>query len=188
VPTAFQHTACVLHRRGFVCAGISALANLIPGHARAQNPQQAGLVEDVKGEGFAEAGGARRMLERDKPVFFAERVGTGPASRLTIHLGGHTRVRLGERASPDRGARDALLRRAERRGVRGLRRARRRCGHGGRKSRDPAGRSRHRHPPSGRRTHAAAVMGRAAYPRGPRQRVLITFHNRNAARLLPTLR
>jgi ferric-dicitrate binding protein FerR (iron transport regulator) len=86
-----------LHRRAFV--RLAALAAFIPARARAQNAQQAGLVEDVKGEGFAEAGGTRRALERDTPVFFAERVGTGPASRLTIHLGGHTRVRLGERAS-----------------------------------------------------------------------------------------
>jgi hypothetical protein len=86
-----------LHRRSFVYAAGTALALAALRAAKAQNTEPVGLIEDVKGEGFAEAGTARRALERDSPVFVADLVSTGAASRVTIHLGQHTRVRLGER-------------------------------------------------------------------------------------------
>lgn len=40
----------------------------------------------------------RRTLERNSSVFVADLIGTGAASRLLIHLGEQTRVRLGEHA------------------------------------------------------------------------------------------
>lgn len=87
----------VLCRRSFAAAAVMALALAALRVAKAQNTEPVGLIEDVKGEGFAEAGVARRVLERDSTVFIADLVGTGAASRLTIHLGQHTRLRLGER-------------------------------------------------------------------------------------------
>jgi FecR protein len=58
----------------------------------------AGAVDDVRGEAFAEAQRERRKLENAAPVFLADEVSTGAASRLAIHLGVDTIVRLGELA------------------------------------------------------------------------------------------
>jgi ferric-dicitrate binding protein FerR (iron transport regulator) len=66
--------------------------------ANAQTTEPAGVIEEIKGEGFAESPAARRALERNSPVFVADLVGTGAASRLLIQLGEQTRVRLGEQA------------------------------------------------------------------------------------------
>jgi ferric-dicitrate binding protein FerR (iron transport regulator) len=87
-----------LHRRSFVCASGVALALAALRGAKAQTTEPAGMIEEVKGEGFAESRAARRTLERDSPVFVADLVGTGAASRLLLRLGEQTRVRLGERA------------------------------------------------------------------------------------------
>ena len=65
--------------------------------ATAQKPNPVGHCEYVRGESFAEAGATRRALARDSPIFVADLVSTGPESRLTIHLGENTRLRLGER-------------------------------------------------------------------------------------------
>lgn len=82
-------------RRAVIGGGVAMVAAFVAGPARAQ--ARAGSVEGVVGEGFAEAGLARRPLARDLPVFIAERVSTGEGSRLGLHLGTRTRVRLGER-------------------------------------------------------------------------------------------
>jgi FecR protein len=58
----------------------------------------AGAVDDVRGEAFAEVQRERRKLEYAAPVFIADEVSTGAASRLAIHLGVDTIVRLGELA------------------------------------------------------------------------------------------
>jgi ferric-dicitrate binding protein FerR (iron transport regulator) len=86
-----------LCRRTFAGAAAAALTLTALRVANAQKTEPAGLVEDIKGEGFAEAAIARRVLERNSPVFIADLIGTGAVSRLTIHLGQHTRLRLGER-------------------------------------------------------------------------------------------
>jgi len=88
----------LLHRRSFVSLAAAALALFMPRRAGAQSAEQAGLIEDVNGQGFAEAGLARRALAREAPVFIADRVRTAEASRLTLQLGRRTRVRLGENA------------------------------------------------------------------------------------------
>ena len=87
-----------IHRRAFVGLGAATLALIMPRHVRAQSSEQAGQIEDLNGQGFAEAGLARRALAREAPVFIADRVRTGEASRLTLQLGRRTRVRLGELA------------------------------------------------------------------------------------------
>jgi len=58
----------------------------------------AGLVEDIKGEAFAEAGNLRRALEKAAKVFVGDNVATGSSSRLTMLLGEDTTIRLGEKA------------------------------------------------------------------------------------------
>jgi ferric-dicitrate binding protein FerR (iron transport regulator) len=64
----------------------------------ASGREPAGSVEEVKGEAFAEAEKQRRRLEIAAPVFIADQVSTGVASRLTLRLGKDTTVRLGELA------------------------------------------------------------------------------------------
>jgi|SRR5215475_4572127 len=86
----------LLHRRSFIRLGATVLSLLVGRAAHGAEP--AGAIEDVKGEGFAESGSARRVLQREAPVFIADRVGTGEASRLIIQLGRQTKVRLGSRA------------------------------------------------------------------------------------------
>jgi ferric-dicitrate binding protein FerR (iron transport regulator) len=58
----------------------------------------AGSVEEIKGEAFAAAQNERRKLENAAPLFIADDVSTGSASRLALHLGKDTMVRLGELA------------------------------------------------------------------------------------------
>jgi ferric-dicitrate binding protein FerR (iron transport regulator) len=60
--------------------------------------EQAGSVEDVTGEAFAERESVHRTLDRAAPVFLNEEVATGVASRLGMRLGRNTTVRLGEQA------------------------------------------------------------------------------------------
>jgi hypothetical protein len=56
----------------------------------------AGSAEEVKGEAFAEAQNERRKLENAAPLFIADDVSTGSASRLALRLGKDTMVHLGE--------------------------------------------------------------------------------------------
>jgi hypothetical protein len=84
-------------RHALIAAG-AALVLLLAGETlRAQ--EGAGSVKDVKGDAFAEASASRRALEPAAAVFVGDRVGTGPASRLTMLLGHDTTIRLGERGS-----------------------------------------------------------------------------------------
>jgi FecR protein len=71
----------------FILAGVPALA-----------AERVGSVEDVKGEAFAELEAVRRTLDRAAPIFLADEVGTGLASRLGMRLGRNTMIRLGEQA------------------------------------------------------------------------------------------
>ena len=77
----------VLCRRTFAGAAAAALTLTALRVANAQKTEPAGLVEDIKGEGFAEAAIARRVLERNSPVFIADLIGTGAVSRK--HRLGH---------------------------------------------------------------------------------------------------
>jgi ferric-dicitrate binding protein FerR (iron transport regulator) len=83
-------------RRAFMRDGALMMPLLIAMPALAA--EQAGAVEDIKGEAFAEADAVRRALERSAPVFVGDDVGTGVASRLGMRLGRDTTIRLGERA------------------------------------------------------------------------------------------
>ena len=60
--------------------------------------EAAGLVEDINGEAFAEAGNQRRALEKSAKLFVGDNVATGSSSRLTMLLGEDTTIRLGEKA------------------------------------------------------------------------------------------
>ena len=58
--------------------------------------EPAGLIEEIRGKVLPRRV-QRGALERNSPVFVADLVSTGAASRVTIHLGEQTRLRLGER-------------------------------------------------------------------------------------------
>ena len=97
MPIEFDPSNPLLHRRLFVGGGLAA-AMLVPGTALGQGAKQAGKVEDMRGEAFAQAAAAKRNLAMNAPLFMADQVATGSGSRLTMQLGDHTRVRLGEQA------------------------------------------------------------------------------------------
>jgi ferric-dicitrate binding protein FerR (iron transport regulator) len=85
-----------LDRRSLLAAAIGAV---IPAQgAQAQITEQAGSVEEIMGEAFAEARAQRRVLGPAAPLFIDDLVGTGPDSRLTLHLGRDTTLRLGQKA------------------------------------------------------------------------------------------
>jgi ferric-dicitrate binding protein FerR (iron transport regulator) len=88
----------LLHRRLFMRSGVAAVAAIMSAATGAHAVERAGSIEDIKGEGFAEAGMAQRALALEAPVFIADRVRTGMGSRLTLQLGRQTKVRLGESA------------------------------------------------------------------------------------------
>jgi ferric-dicitrate binding protein FerR (iron transport regulator) len=88
----------LLHRRSLLGAALASFGLVIAGDAKAESAQRAGAVESVKGEAFAEASAARRVLDRNAPVFLGDQCGTGAESRLSMQLGGNTRLRLGEKA------------------------------------------------------------------------------------------
>ena len=67
---------------------------LIGSQARAAD--SAGDVEDLKGSAFADAGQQHRPLEKASPIYVGDRVSTAAASRLTMHLGADTIIKLGE--------------------------------------------------------------------------------------------
>lgn len=56
----------------------------------------AGDVEDVKGSAFADAGVQHRALAKASPIYVGDHVSTAAASRLTMHLGADTTIKLGE--------------------------------------------------------------------------------------------
>jgi ferric-dicitrate binding protein FerR (iron transport regulator) len=84
-----------LRRALVIVAGFALFMLQLGGPLSAQ--QSAGSVTELKGEAFAKAGEARRMLASAEPILVGDHVGTGPASRLTMLLGRDTTVRLGER-------------------------------------------------------------------------------------------
>lgn len=85
-----------LDRRSLLTAAIGVVI-AVPDGARAQLGEQAGSVEEINGEAFAEARAQRRSLSRAAPLFINDLVGTGPDSRLTLNLGKDTTLRLGQK-------------------------------------------------------------------------------------------
>jgi ferric-dicitrate binding protein FerR (iron transport regulator) len=86
-----------LDRRSLLAAAIGVVVAM-PDGALAQSAEQAGSVEEINGEAFAEARAQRRSLSRAAPLFINDLVATGPDSRLTLNLGKDTTLRLGQRA------------------------------------------------------------------------------------------
>jgi hypothetical protein len=64
--------------------------------AKAGAADAAGEVEDLKGKAFADTSQQHRALDRTSPIYVGDRVSTAAASRLTMHLGTDTTVKLGE--------------------------------------------------------------------------------------------
>lgn len=87
----------IVRRAVFRLAGLSLAAlstRLGPASAR----EIAGSVEELRGQAFAEAERKRRDLETAAPIFLDDEISTGSGSRLAMHLGKDTTVRLGEMA------------------------------------------------------------------------------------------
>jgi FecR protein. len=74
------------NRRWLLRHGALALPFILVG-IPARAVERVGSVEDVKGEAFAELDAVRRTLDRAAPVFLADEVVTGAASRLGMRLG-----------------------------------------------------------------------------------------------------
>ena len=70
----------------------------LSGTGKAFARERAGAVDEVRGEAFAQAQDERRKLETAAPLFIADEVSTGEASRAALHLGKDTTVHLGELA------------------------------------------------------------------------------------------
>jgi hypothetical protein len=85
-----------LARRSLLRLAVAGASTFIVGAAHAQNADQAGSVEDVKGDAFAETGSERRQLQRTAPLFIKDKVGTGADARATLLLGKATTLRMGE--------------------------------------------------------------------------------------------
>src|SRR5579863_8204817 len=87
----------LLDRRRLLRQAAWAASAMLPAPwANAAEP--AGMVEDVRGEAFAEADSVRRMLAQAAPLFLNDEVGTGHDSRLGMRLGRDTILRLGQEA------------------------------------------------------------------------------------------
>jgi ferric-dicitrate binding protein FerR (iron transport regulator) len=65
---------------------------------RAWALDQIGKVTEIRGTASAEAAAGMRPLAENGPVFLAELLRTGDESRLGLHLGQRTSVRLGARS------------------------------------------------------------------------------------------
>jgi hypothetical protein len=86
----------MINRREFLVIGAGVTS--APWGAGAQAASASGLVEAVRGEAFAELGGARRALAIRANVFVEETIMTGQAARLALRFGGDTRLNLGAAA------------------------------------------------------------------------------------------
>jgi hypothetical protein len=85
----------MVDRRSLLLVAAGTAAFLV-GRARAAQP--VGSVEEVRGQAFAEARTGRRALDRAAPLFIDDLVETEGQSRLTLHLGKDTTLKLGENA------------------------------------------------------------------------------------------
>jgi len=97
IPESRRYFGQSLDRRdvlGFVGALFASAALNAP--ARAADP--AGRVEEIKGEAFVDKSNQHRPLEKAASLYVGDRVGTGPASRLTMLLTPDTTIKLGEKA------------------------------------------------------------------------------------------
>src|SRR5262249_30338196 len=85
------------NRRWFLWRGTPA-AFLLLTAARASGAEQAGMVEEVRGEAFAEAAAIHRTLDRGAAIFLGDAVRTERNARLRMLLGRDTTLQLGEQA------------------------------------------------------------------------------------------
>jgi ferric-dicitrate binding protein FerR (iron transport regulator) len=82
-------------RRALLAAAAIIAAALAATPVWAADP--AGQVQELKGEAFADAAQQHRVLAKASPVYVGDRISTGAASRLTMHLGADTTISLGEK-------------------------------------------------------------------------------------------
>jgi hypothetical protein len=85
-----------LARRSLLHFAVVGVGTLVLQSTYAQKSDQAGSVEEVKGEAFAETGSERRLLNRAAPLFIKDKVDTGTDARATLLLGKATTLHMGE--------------------------------------------------------------------------------------------
>jgi hypothetical protein len=85
-----------LARRSLLHFAVVGVGTLVLRSTYAQKADQAGSVEEVKGEAFAETGSERRLLNRAAPLFIKDKVDTGTDARATLLLGKATTLHMGE--------------------------------------------------------------------------------------------
>jgi hypothetical protein len=86
----------LLARRSLLRFAIACASTFMLRSAYAQKADQAGSVEDLKGDAFAETGSERRQLARAAPLFIKDKVGTETDARATLLLGKATTLHMGE--------------------------------------------------------------------------------------------
>jgi hypothetical protein len=88
------------HRRSVDRFLAAAIATAFFATCLGANAQEnAGAVTSVTGQAFADRSTERRTLAPQAAILVGDRVGTGPASRVSLLLGRDTTLRLGERGS-----------------------------------------------------------------------------------------
>lgn len=87
-----------LDRRTFFRMAATGAASLFPNASWAQRTSPAGSVEDVRGEAYAQTEAERRTLVIAAPLYINDLIGTGMDSRLSLHLGRDTTLRVGAHA------------------------------------------------------------------------------------------
>jgi hypothetical protein len=89
IQTAISRRATLIGAVAISCAALQ---------RRAWALDQIGKVTEIRGTASAETAAGMRPLAEDGPVFLAELLRTGDESRLGLHLGLRTSVRLGARS------------------------------------------------------------------------------------------
>jgi ferric-dicitrate binding protein FerR (iron transport regulator) len=85
-------------RRPFLFGLCALLALWARSQALAQTPPPAGNIDEVRGTATAETPTDKRVLSPDADVFVGDAITTAEQSRIELHLGRDTTLRLGENA------------------------------------------------------------------------------------------
>lgn len=86
-------------RRDFLtsCAGVAAALFTVPALAQPR-PAPIGLIEEIRGEAFAELAGVRRALAAKGEIHVGDLLSTGDNALLVMKLGPATTIKLGAQA------------------------------------------------------------------------------------------
>lgn len=88
-----------IDRRTLLQAGAGLAASVAAGPVVAQaKPVPVGMIDDLRGEAFAEQGSDRRKLSAKGEVYVGDLVTTGSGALMVLKLGEATTIRLGSQA------------------------------------------------------------------------------------------